>query len=47
MIISAIFYGIGRHEEISKSIGQNDGIVYRAVQCAQPVRVARETKHHT
>ena len=31
MIISAIFYGIGRHEEISKSIGQNDGIVYRAV----------------
>ena len=31
MIISAIFYGIGRHEEISKSIGQNDGIVYKAV----------------
>ena len=32
MIISAIFYGIGRYEEISKSIGQKDGIVYGAVQ---------------
>ena len=43
MIISAIFYGIGRHEEISKSIGQNDGIVYRAVHnpCVW------HTNHHT
>ena len=44
MIISAIFYGIGRYEEISKSIGQNDDIVYRAVH--SPC-VTLKPKHHT
>ena len=49
MILSAIFYGIGRDDETYKSIGQKDGIVYRAVQrvCDTRTQAPHLTSYNT